>query len=255
MFDFYTDYYRRAAASPAYGVFCSRVFGANCAQHGFADMAAVDRLIRTGELDATHRVLELGCGTGGIAAYLATTTGAHVTGIDYIPEAIHQAQVRVSAAPGRLHFEVADIGALPYAARSFTTVVAIDTLYFTDLDATLARLKSILTASGQLLAYYAQGANPQVPVEAFDRSTLAPACTDLGRALHRQGFAFETWDVTDADVYHARRKRAVLEELRPAFAAEGTLALYENRLGEANGVLAAWEAGCHARYLYRAIPL
>ncbi|MCB0152230.1 MAG: class I SAM-dependent methyltransferase, partial [Caldilineaceae bacterium] len=106
-------------------------------------------------------------------------------------------------------FEVADIATLPYPAASFTAVVAIDTLYFTDLDATLAQLKRILTASGQLLAYYAQGANPQTPVERFDRSTLAPACTDLGRALHRQGFAFETWDVTGADVRHARRKRAV----------------------------------------------
>ena len=255
MFDFYTEYYRGAAASAAYGVFCSRIFGANYAQHGFADMAAVDRLIRAGELDATHRVLELGCGTGGIAAYLATMTGATVTGIDYIPEAIRQAQAYAGAAPGRLRFEVADIGALPFAAKSFTTVLAMDTLYFTDLDATLAQLKSILTASGQLLAYYAQGANPQVPVERFDRATLAPDGTELGRALHRQGFAFETWDVTGADVHHARRKRAVLEELRPAFAAEGTLPLYENRLGEANGVLAAWEAGCHARYLYRAIPL
>ena len=255
MYDFYTDYYRRATASPAYGEFCTRVFGANYTQHGFADMAAVDRLIHAGELDATHRILELGCGSGGIAAYIAATTGAHVTGIDYIPEAVRQAQAHVDAAPGRLRFEVADIAALPYPAASFTAVVAIDTLYFTDLDATLARLKRILTASGQLLAYYAQGANPQVPVERFDRSTLAPACTDLGRALHRQGFAFETWDVTGSDVRHARRKRAVLEELRPAFAAEGTLSLYENRLGEANGVLAAWEAGCHARYLYRAIPL
>ncbi len=254
MFDFYTDYYRRAAASLAYGEFCTRVFGANYAQHGFADMAAVDRLIRAGELDATHRVLELGCGTGGIAAYVATTTGARVTGIDYIPEAVRQAQAR-AAASGRLRFEVADIGALPYPDAGFTTVVAIDTLYFTELDATLARIKRILTASGQLLAYYAQGANPQVPVERFDRGTLPPDCTDLGRALHRQGFAFETWDVTDADVRHARLKRAVLEELHPAFAAEGTLSLYENRLGEANGVLAAWEAGCHARYLYRAIPV
>lgn len=255
MFDFYTAYYQSAAASPAYGVFCSRVFGANYAQHGFADMAAVDRLIHAGEVDATHRVLELGCGTGGIAAYIATTTGADVTGIDYIPEAIRQAQARIGDAPGRLRFEVADIGALPYAAHRFTTVIAIDTLYFTDLDTTLAHLKTILTASGQLLAYYAQGANPQVPVERFDRATLPPDSTDLGRALHRQGFAFETWDVTDADVYHARRKRAVLEELRSVFAAEGTLALYENRLGEANGVLDAWAAGCHARYLYRAIPL
>lgn len=255
MFDFYTDYYRAVADSRAYAIFCERAFGRNYGQHGFADMDAVNLLIRAGEIDATHHILELGCGSGGIAAYIAATTGADVTGIDYIPEAIRQAQTHAAEAPGRLSFEVADIGALPFAAGSFTTLIAIDTLYFTKLDATLARLKTILTANGQLLAYYAQGANPETPVERFDHSTLSPDRTDLGQALHRQGFTFETWDVTEADVRHAMVKRAVLEELRPLFEIEGMLHLYANRMGEALGVMAAYEAGCHARYLYRAIPL
>lgn len=254
MYAFYRDYYAAIAASPVYGEFCERVFGANYGQHGFADMAAVDRLMLAGGLDDRERILELGCGNGGIAAYVADQCGGAVTGIDYAPEAIRQAQARTAQLPDRLRFEVADIASPPFIDGSFTTVIAIDTLYFTDLDTTLAEIRRVLAPGGQLLAYYAQGANPVVPVERFDRSTLPPAATDLGRALQRQRFTFKTWDVTAADVDHARRKRAVLEELAPDFAAEGIRWLYENRMGEALGIITAWEAGCHARYLYRATP-
>lgn len=255
MWTFYQEYYSAAAASPAYAEFCEQLFGCNYLQHGFADMQAVDFLIRAGELDAGHRILELGCGAGGIAAHLALVSGADVTGIDFAEEAIRQAQVHRSCTPDRLHFAVADIGALDFAAGSFTTVIAIDTLYFTELDRTLACIKRLLTANGQLLAYWSQGADPFVPIERFDRSTLPPPRTDLGQALHRQGFAFETWDFTAADVRHAHRKRAILAALAAAFAAEDKLPLFENRMGEAEGVLAAFAAGCHARYLYRALPI
>ena len=80
---------------------------------------------------------------------------------------------------------------------------------------------------------------------------LPPERTDLGVALREVGFAFTTWDLTAADYRHAQLKQAVLAELEPAFTAEGTLFLYESRLGEARGVMAAVEAGAHARYLYR----
>lgn len=254
MYAFYRDYYAAIAVSRVYGEFCSRVFGADYGQHGFADMGAVDRLIAVGGLDAYARILELGCGSGGIAAYIAEQCGGTVTGIDYAPAAIGQAQVWAARGAGRLRYEVADIVAPPFADGSFTAVVAIDTLYFTDLDTTLAEIRRVLAPGGQLLAYYAQGANPAVPVACFDRSTLPAAATDLGRALRRQRFVFETWDVTAADMEHARRKRAVLEELAADFAAEGMRWLYENRMGEALGVIAAGEAGCHARYLYWATP-
>ena len=57
-------------------------------------------------------------------------------------------------------------------------------------------------------------------------------------------------DFTAADYRHAQLKRAVLLELRPQFEAEDTMFLYDNRMGEAEGVLAAIDAGAHARYLY-----
>ena len=80
--DFYTRYYQATAASKAYATFCERVFGADYAQHGFSDMAQVDSLLAFLNLRPGDRILDLGCGNGGIAAYIASQTGAFVTGID-----------------------------------------------------------------------------------------------------------------------------------------------------------------------------
>ena len=176
-----------------------------------------------------------------------------MTGIDFAQTAITQAQALAAAQPDLLTFQVADIGRLPFPPASFDAMIAIDTLYFTELTHTVGQLKRLLTPGGQLLAYYSHGANPQVPLDVFPKQTLPPDCTDLAVALRQAGFEFSTWDLTAADYRHALRKQAVLEELQAAFAAEGTDFLYASRIGEAHGVIAAVEAGAHARYLYRAV--
>ena len=248
------EHYTAAAASPAYAEFCTRLFGRNYAQHGFADMAQIDLLLQVAHLTPASRVLELGCGNGGIAAYIASVTDAQVTGIDYAQVAIAQAQALAAARPDRLTFQVADIGSLPFPPATFDAIIAIDTLYFTELTHTVRQLKTLLTPGGQLLAYYSQGANPQVPLAVFPKETLPPACTDLAVALREAGFAvFDLGSLTAADYRHAQCKQAVLEELQAAFVAEGADFLYASRIGEAHGVIAAVEASADARYLYRAV--
>ena len=93
-------------------------------------MAQVDLLLQVANLTPASRVLELGCGNGGIAAYIAAVTGAHVTGIDFAQTAIRQAEAQAAAQPDRLTFQVADIGRLPFPPASFDAMIAIDTLYF-----------------------------------------------------------------------------------------------------------------------------
>lgn len=59
--------------------FCSRVFGCNLCQHGFADMEQVDALIAALNLQPGDQVLELGCGNGMVAEYIADQTGAQTS--------------------------------------------------------------------------------------------------------------------------------------------------------------------------------
>lgn len=253
MWDFYTDFYRAVGASRAYAEFCTRVFGRDLSQHGFSDMAQIDRLLQVAQLGPGNRALDLGCGSGGIAEYISDATGAHVTGLDFIPEAIREAQARTAAKADRLAFVVGDIGALDFPPGSFDTLISIDTLYFTDLASTLASMATVLTPDGRMLTYYSHGANPEQPLAVFPLETLPPDKTPLADALHALGLAYRTWDVTAEDYQHAQLKRRILEELRPAFAAEDNLFLFENRYGEACGVIEAIEANAHKRYLYHVV--
>ena len=88
MRDWYERYYAAVERSAAYAEFCRRVFGANLGQHGFADMDQVRLLVEGLNLRAGDRILDLGCGNGGIIAGIAVQTGADVVGLDYSQSAI-----------------------------------------------------------------------------------------------------------------------------------------------------------------------
>jgi cyclopropane fatty-acyl-phospholipid synthase-like methyltransferase len=250
MQEFYTRYYAAIAASAAYGEFCRRAYGQNFGQHGFADMAQVDALLGVIRLAPGDRALDLGCGNGGITEYISDTTGAHVTGVDYIPEAIRQAQERTAVKRSRLAFRVGDIRELDLPPRRCDVLISIDTLYFTELDRSIPQMAALLPPGGQMAIFYSHGADPEKPIATFPRETLPPPRTPLGEALSRQGLHFQAWDFTEADYRHAQLVRQILEVLEPAFQEEGNQFLYDNRLGEAHGIISAVEARAHARYLY-----
>jgi cyclopropane fatty-acyl-phospholipid synthase-like methyltransferase len=251
MWYWYTEYYERLPSSQANSTFCEQAYGKDLGQHGFMDMAQLQKLLEVACLDLHHQVLDLGCGNGMIAEYISDTSGALVTGVDFIPEAILQAQERTAAKRERLAFIVGNLDCLDFTPASFDTLISIDSLYFTsDLVESLRQLKSILEPGGQMLIFYSYGATPDQPRERFNPVTLSPGRTPLGEALSQNGLAFQTWDYTQADYQHGLRCKAVLADLKPAFEAEGSLFIFENRLGEAVGITAAIEAGLHARYLY-----
>jgi len=257
----YRAYYDATRTSAAYAEFCERVFGRNFSQHGFSDMAQIAEMLARLDLEPGERVLELGCGNGAMAEYIAQETGAQVTGIDYIPEAIAQAQERAARAPEQLSFYLGDIGhlvdagsQLPFRSHSFDALIAVDTLYFTDLHGTLSQMCALLAPCGQMAILYGQDKWLETSEKGFDPTTLSPSTTPLGRALLSLGLGFETVDFSRANYRHAQLKKAVLEELRPAFEAEGNLFLFENRYAEARGVIRAFEAGMAVRYLYLIRP-
>lgn len=122
----YDRFYSAATTSHAYSTFCERVFGRNFTQHGFADMAQIEKLLDVTALDAHSLVLELGCGNGALAAYIHWRTSAHITGIDISTQAIHQAQTYTCSSPDHLSFQRADLANLAFPVESFDTILAID---------------------------------------------------------------------------------------------------------------------------------
>jgi ubiquinone/menaquinone biosynthesis C-methylase UbiE len=254
MFDFYTRFYQAVASSAANAEYCERVYGRNLCQHGFADLTHLHHMIQVSGISAGSRVLDLGCGNGMISEYIADQTGAHVTGIDFIGRAIGDAQARTAPKLERLAFRVMDMSRLDFPAASFDVVVAIDTLYFTDIYETLRPVIPMLRPGGRLAAFFDQSCGPDKPLEEYPSDLILPDGTELAQALQRLGLEYQTWDYTKQMLAHLRRRRPVLAELKPRFEAERNLFLHENHLGEANGIERAYTHDAGKRYLYLAWP-
>src|SRR5581483_979751 len=93
------------------------------------------------------RILEVGCGWGELAEWLAGETGAEVVAIDLSPR-------MVELAVGRgVDARLADVQQLPFADGEFDCVVAAWMLYHVpDLDRGIAELARVLRPGGTLVA-------------------------------------------------------------------------------------------------------
>lgn len=93
------------------------------------------------------RVLEVGCGWGELAAWIARETGAEVVATDLSPRMVELARERSVAA------ELADVQDLPFPDGAFDAAVAAWMLYHVpDLERALAELARVLRPGGRLVA-------------------------------------------------------------------------------------------------------
>ncbi|ASF06809.1 hypothetical protein NBRGN_091_00530 [Nocardia brasiliensis NBRC 14402] len=106
-------------------------------------------IAHTSGLAPGQAVLDLCCGTGGIARYLAETTGATLTGLDYSEPAIEIARRAPAAVP--IRFDHGDARELPYAAATFDAVVSVDSLVIVpDRHRVLTECARVLKPGGRL---------------------------------------------------------------------------------------------------------
>ncbi|MEV6560088.1 class I SAM-dependent methyltransferase [Nocardia sp. NPDC051756] len=96
--------------------------------------------------------LDLCCGTGGIARYLAEATGCAMTGIDYSQPAIEIARRAATAVRPPIRFDHGDARELPYAAATFDAVVSVDSLVIVpDRHRVVAECARVLKPGGRLV--------------------------------------------------------------------------------------------------------
>jgi SAM-dependent methyltransferase len=117
---------------------------------------ATAELATAAGLDASTHVLDLGCGVGGPARYLAATFGCRVTGVDLSPGFIDAARylaVRCGLSD-RVTFQVGDAGYLPFENAAFDTVflqhVAMN---IEDRAALYQEVHRILRTGGRFVSY------------------------------------------------------------------------------------------------------
>jgi SAM-dependent methyltransferase len=96
---------------------------------------------------APKRILEVGCGWGELAEWLARETGAEVVATDLSPRMIELARARGVDA------QLADVQELPFADGEFDVAVAAWMLYHVpDLERAITELARVLRPGGRLIA-------------------------------------------------------------------------------------------------------
>jgi len=100
-------------------------------------------------------VLEVGCGSGGPALFIARTTGARVTGVDINAHGIAagNAMAREQQLDARVRFEQVDASAaLPFADATFDALLCIDAInHLPDRAKVLREWGRVVKADGRIL--------------------------------------------------------------------------------------------------------
>lgn len=144
-----------------YGHFTERVlelvrketFGVDIGQNSWVTADEYERFIGWLDLASDQQVLEVACGSGGPALYLARATGCHVTGIDANASGVATASEMAarSGQTGQVQFTVADANArLPFEENAFDALFCIDSMnHFPDRLAVLREWHRVLRIGGR----------------------------------------------------------------------------------------------------------
>ncbi len=132
------------------------------------------------------RVLDAGCGTGGLLARLSANPALDLHGLEYEADAARRAAQKSGA-----RIVCGSINALPFADASFAAVVSADVLCHAAVDpqAALAELRRILAPGGLLILNMP---SYQWLMSAHDRqvhNARRTTATALARDLRQAGFA------------------------------------------------------------------
>jgi ubiquinone/menaquinone biosynthesis C-methylase UbiE len=152
------------------------------------------------------QVLEVGCGRGGGASYVARHfRPQQMTGVDRNATAIRFDQ-RHYAAQNNLRFQVADAHHLPFADDSFDAVINIESAqHYSDVDRFLAEVHRVLKPGGHLLISYFEDPDMGVyPRQALARSKL--------RKVHEEDITAGVVRALDLD---SARKAKLAQKLAP----------------------------------------
>ena len=130
-------------------------YGDDLGQHSWVRKQALEGDVARLELTSASRVLDLGCGSGGLLAFVVALTRCHGTGLDVSASAIEAAQKHRATLglEANLGFQRADLQQpLPYPNASFEAAMAFDVMiHLRDRSALFRGIRRVLTPGGKFL--------------------------------------------------------------------------------------------------------
>ena len=109
-----------------------------------------DRVVESLAIEPGARVLDVACGTGGVAVR-AARAGADVFGIDISADQLTKARNAAESEGLEIQFDEGDCQALPYAAAAFEAVAsAFGAIFASDHERTAAELARVCRPGGRL---------------------------------------------------------------------------------------------------------
>lgn len=125
-------------------------FGVSGAHPG--GLSLTKEILQTEEITSTSRILDVGCGTGQTAAYLAAQYGAKVTAIDINPIMIEKAKNRVKQHQLSVEIMQASIENFPLKDCTFDFIISESVLSFVNKPRALREIYRLLKNDGRFIA-------------------------------------------------------------------------------------------------------
>ncbi|MEW5915703.1 MAG: class I SAM-dependent methyltransferase [Gemmatimonadota bacterium] len=223
--DSYAPAYRHYA-SEALAAVRRETYDEDIGQNSWLTAEELRSLIEWLDISAQSSVLEIACGSGGPACYVATTTGCRLTGIDNSPDGIANAQslARQKGLADRVQFmEVHANASLPFPDGSFDALLCIDALnHLRDRRFVLSEWSRVLRTGGVItFTDPVLVTGPVTNAEFALRSSIGfflfvpPGFTE--KALEEAGMRLvRALDASDAAATIAARRRDARERQRDA---------------------------------------
>lgn len=150
---------------PIYLDFLSK-FGVGGAHPGGFELTKA--LLKNEELDATSQILDVGCGTGQTAAFLAAEYGANVTGVDINPIMVEKATLRMKTANLPVRILQGSIESLPLADETYDLIICESVLTFVQQPKALREIFRLLRNGGRFISNEFTANVPLPPAIAHD---------------------------------------------------------------------------------------
>ena len=195
-----------------------------------AQRAKKRRIAAKLNLQAGDSVLDIGCGWGGMALYLAEICGAKPVGVTLSREHLERARARALAAGVDAQFRLQDYRAVPETFDRIVSVGMLEHVGAPYLDAFFAQVARLLKKDGSALIHTIgrpEGpgvTNPWITKYIFPGGYI-PALSELARAIERSGLIVcdvEVLRLHYADTLRAWRERFMARRAEAA-------AMYDER--------------------------